>query len=243
MLNFALAGGVLGLGLSSKISALWLVPISTGLIVLWALTQRELLSRDENPIQAFLKEIVLPYGVYGSTAFLELWAVHGFTVGPLLSDLPIPLPAPTFWRALLRVQAHVSTGDSTYLLGETYRGGRWYFFPVVLALKTPIPTLLLLAATTVLVWKRMFGKHRSETSSNVGEPNAGGRDVRRRSLTEAAAGRRSETSSNVRNPRLQRILTLVSFPISYFAISIASEINLGYRHLLPMWPFLYLSLG
>lgn len=35
------------------------------------------------------------------------------------------------------------------MLGENYRGGRWYFFPIAIAVKTPIPLLLLAMAGAV----------------------------------------------------------------------------------------------
>ena len=194
--NFALAGAVLGLTLGAKISALLLLPITVGLMMLWAMWRRT--ARN-------LRKGWVGIVIYLGIGFLVLWAGHRFAAGRVpgtaLAGLPFPLPMPTYWRSIFRVQAHVSAGDWTYLLGETYRGGRWYFFPVVFALKTPLPALLLLAMTVA-------------------------------------------TSIGARSPRpWRRGLILWSFPLTYFAISVMGKINLGYRHLLPMLPFCYLSLG
>ena len=42
----------------------------------------------------------------------------------------------------------------SFLLGRYSDKGWWYYFPVTLALKTPIPLLVLLAAAAVLAWTR-----------------------------------------------------------------------------------------
>jgi len=184
--SLVIAGVSLGLALAAKISALIVLPVSVGLIVLWGLKR-------------WRKKLVVRLLAYLGVAFLTLWAVHLFDFGPP-PGLSFPLPAPTYWRSFLRVGRHVARGNPAYLLGETYLGGRWYYFPVVFALKTPLPTLVLIGAalgmTLPIVW---------------------------------------------RNPRQRwRELVLASLPVSYFLMSMVNEINLGYRHLLPILPFLYL---
>jgi len=44
----------------------------------------------------------------------------------------------------------------SYLLGESYFGGRWYYFPILILAKTQISTLLLFLASTVAVAFRKF---------------------------------------------------------------------------------------
>ena len=58
----------------------------------------------------------------------------------------VNLPAPQYLFGLLRVKQHDERGTPVFLLGKVWRRGRWYYFPLVLAIKTPIPLLLLLAA-------------------------------------------------------------------------------------------------
>lgn len=72
-----------------------------------------------------------------------------FTSGPMraLRRLapgwaPVPLPQP-YLLALDRQLADIGAGDPSYLLGKSYQGGRWYYFLVLLAVKTPLPELLL----------------------------------------------------------------------------------------------------
>ncbi|MCA9980070.1 MAG: glycosyltransferase family 39 protein, partial [Anaerolineales bacterium] len=39
------------------------------------------------------------------------------------------------------------------------------------------------------------------------------------------------------------LLTLLIPPLGYFALALTTTVNLGYRHLLPMWPFLWVLIG
>jgi len=185
--TMALTGLSLGLAMAAKISALILLPLSVGMMLLSGIIQRR------KP-----GHLVVHLGVYLGTAFLTWWAVHLFQFAPL-PDSSIPLPAPTYWNALRRVAQHVSGGDLTYLLGETYRGGRWYYFPIVFALKTPLTTLLLLGTALWVTLRRP--KHWT------------------------------------------REIILASLPVSYLVISLSGSINLGYRHILPILPFAYLSIA
>lgn len=180
------AGVCLGLALAAKISAVLLIPIGAGLMLLWGAKRW----RWPTLVGRLAGLLVI--------AFLTVWATHLFDFGAA-PGLPFPVPAPTYWRSLLRVGRHAMVGNRTYLLGETYTGGRWVYFPVVMALKTPIPALMFLGLTLVAI-----GRH----------PR-----------------------------RWRRELTLAALPLIYFAISLINEINLGYRHILPVVPFLYLSAG
>jgi 4-amino-4-deoxy-L-arabinose transferase-like glycosyltransferase len=55
----------------------------------------------------------------------------------------VPLPAPLFFAGFEEVQAHSSLGHPAFLLGDRRAHGWWYYFPVLLFFKTPVPFLLL----------------------------------------------------------------------------------------------------
>ena len=187
--NLVVGGVFLGLALSAKISALIVLPVSVGLMGLWGLKR-------------WRKKLVGRVLVYLGVAFLTLWAVHLFDFGSP-PGFSVSLPAPTYWNSFLRVGRHVSQGNPAYLLGETYVGGRWYYFPVVFALKTPLPAILL------------FG-------TGIG----------------------TFLLSAWRSPKERwQVLILASLPASYFLMSMTNKINLGYRHILPIIPFLYLFIA
>jgi O-antigen ligase len=183
--KLVLAGIMLGLALSAKISGAIVLPVCVGLVILWGL-------------KYWRNRLIIRLITFLGVAFLTLWAVHLFGFGPP-EGLSFSLPAPTFWRSFLRVGRHAATGNRAYLLGETYQGGRWYYFPVAFLLKTPLPALVLLGLA----------------------------------LLVALRSRR----------RWWRELVLISLPLAYFIISMVNQINIGYRHLLPILPFVYLFIA
>jgi hypothetical protein len=70
----------------------------------------------------------------------------------------IPIPAPEFRRGLSDFLARNKLGHLAYLLGEIRRQGWWYFFPVVLLFKTPIPFLLLSSVGIFFAFKNAYSR-------------------------------------------------------------------------------------
>ena len=104
-------------------------------------------------------------------AFLIVWAVFFFSVGTMAEVEPdtkkfaeelwkssyiaekVVLPAPAFFAGLLKVRHHDVFGHFSYLLGEYSDKGWWYYFPIAILVKTPIPLLLLFFTGIVLTIK------------------------------------------------------------------------------------------
>jgi len=84
----------------------------------------------------------------GAAAFV-IWAVYGFSFGPVTTGAAVP--APEFWRGLGEVLDHKRAGWEGYLLGHISTTGWWYFFPVAILVKTPLPFLILALAGTAAV--------------------------------------------------------------------------------------------
>lgn len=97
------------------------------------------------------------------------------------------VPAPMFFVGLMNVKIHDQTGHPAYFMGEVREHGWWYYFPVVLAIKTPIPFLILFIAGAAFA-------------------------IRRRIHQE-----------------------LVVMALAMLAVTMTSRINLGVRHLLPLY--------
>ena len=74
---------------------------------------------------------------------IVIWAGYWFSFGKVPA-WNINLPAPEFFDGLLAAHAHNREGHPAYLLGHYSLKGWWYYFPVVLAVKTPIAFLVLL---------------------------------------------------------------------------------------------------
>lgn len=72
---------------------------------------------------------------------LLLLAVYRFQWEPLRVDFTLQ-------------QEHQRAGHSAFLLGQVSRDGWWYYFPVILAVKTPLTALALLGLSLVVVGRR-----------------------------------------------------------------------------------------
>jgi len=129
-------------------------------------------------------------------AFLFLWGVYGFRVGPLrVGPYLLAVPASHHWEGMLQQIASPSL-RLMFLAGETRVGGWWWYFPFAFLIKNPVPLLVIWIGAVIV-------------------------SVRRRSLT------------------IPDFLFLLAFPAVYVAVAIHSKVNIGYRHLLPIHPFLY----
>jgi hypothetical protein len=229
-------GTAIGLTLLSKLSALLFLPAAMAAIVVTAFATRTRghgtpRSMENAPSGARMWAVRAVY----LSVLVTIWAGYRFSVGPLVSDassaadggtaritattpsVPPPssaadriidavghaavYPAPALFRGVGELIAKNRAGHKSYLLGEVRTTGWWYFFPVALAVKTPIPFLLLAA---VGIAAALHG--------------ATGEDRRRRLMPIAIAA----------------AVLLVCLP---------SRINIGVRHILPIYPFLAILAG
>lgn len=92
------------------------------------------------------------FALAAGTTVLLIWAGYWFSVGKLESDLVtgllgrhLSMPAPEFFDGIRSALHHNREGHPAFLLGEFRRTGWWYYFPVALAVKTPIAFLMLCA--------------------------------------------------------------------------------------------------
>jgi len=98
----------------------------------------------------------------------------------------VPIPAITFFAGADYVRFHTKSGHAAFLLGKRSTSGWWYYFPVVLFFKTPLPFLALAAAG-------LFFLRRN---------------------------------------------AVAYLPLALLGVSMTSSINIGIRHVLPIYPFL-----
>lgn len=82
-----------------------------------------------------------------------IWAGYGFSYG-YVSGWDLHLPAPEFFNGILTVVGHNNQGHAAYLLGEYSPTGWWYYFPVVLTVKTPLGFLLLAGLGLWVCWRK-----------------------------------------------------------------------------------------
>jgi len=207
-------GAAAALALLSKFSALLFLPAAAVAIALCRRGE----GRRAHPAGTGIGRTTRLRLTY-TAALLTLWAGYRFAVGPLVPPASPPgaappgsslieraaqapvFPAPALFEGIGQLAAKNRAGHKSYLLGEVRDTGWWYFFPVAIAVKTPIPFLLLVAAGVVAALRAPPGSER------------------RRRLEPAA---------------IAAAILLVCLP---------SRINIGLRHVLPIYPFLAIAAG
>ncbi len=116
--------------------------------------------------------------VLALTTFLALWASYRFETAALsapktehvtidrlisvpwvreiayrLAESPI-VPFPTYFSGIAWLRRYAQRGAPAFLMGQQSTRGWWYYFLVAFAIKTPLPTLILLAAAC-FGWRRL----------------------------------------------------------------------------------------
>jgi hypothetical protein len=140
LVRAAATGVALGLAATTKFSALAFLGLAIVLGELahaFAESERTGAGRRRFPWRSAL--------VACAAAAVTVWAVYRFHVGPL-SPGGVPVPAPELVRGLVAFFTHGSGGHPAFLLGEVRLRGWWYYYLVVLAVKTPLPLLALAIA-------------------------------------------------------------------------------------------------
>ncbi|MCB8954307.1 MAG: phospholipid carrier-dependent glycosyltransferase [Ardenticatenales bacterium] len=198
-LRVIIAGVAFALLQDTKFTAGLFVPLFA-LVILVGLWRQPRAARP-----AMLRQLLIGFPL---SALLALWAAYGFQVGTMPTNLPtlpqlsgLTLPLSHHLEQLLDIGGRLQKVTPAFLLGHYSDSGWWTYFPVAFLLKTPLPSLLLLA------W---------------GAGYAAWRWWRGRTLPFAG---------------IDAAVLLIP-PLGYFAIALTSDINLGYRHLLPLLPFL-----
>ncbi|HOL69931.1 MAG TPA: glycosyl transferase [Bryobacteraceae bacterium] len=90
-------------------------------------------------------------------AALVIWAGYRFSFA-YSSFVGARVPAPELFAGIQEVINHNKEGHVTYLLGERSESGFWYYYPVVLAVKTPLAFhALLFAGIVACARKKLAG--------------------------------------------------------------------------------------
>ncbi len=195
----ALCGLACGGALVMKFSAVLLAPILLALLGLHVMLKRDWRGLGKH---------LLVMALAAAGVVLLIYAPFWRPAPPLPADTATKIGVPTwfqvlrpvlippdFFKGLALLGQHESAGHWAFLCGQWRQTGWWYYFPVTMAVKTPLP-LLLLTAVGLLMW---LGR------------------LRRFSLPQAI-------------PWLAALL--------YLLFAMAGNINIGVRHLLPMFALL-----
>jgi len=211
-------GSAAGLAIAAKYSALLFLPAV--LLGLLAARHGRFLWRPRSWKTGQIQRAARSLVPAACLALVVIWGAYAFEMRPLRdparrpydtveSRLPgssglktavywaiesVPLPLQDMIHGIGYVRAHAADGHSAFLMGEVRQHGWWYYFPVVLGVKTTLPFLALFGLACLLVFRR------------------GGADRDALGPLAAALG-----------------ILLAVLP---------SPLNIGVRHILPMYPLL-----
>ena len=167
--GFGIATGV---ALGTKLSTLAFLPATMiGILPLYLLSRRKTADGGEETGWGLgsVKSVAKATAIAVVCIFLVLWTVYRFshatmdeispgvdkvaarhfgrssaiTKGIRVLDARLPLPAPDLLAGLRELRDINAAHPRSYLFGRVKDGGWWYFYPVAIAVKTPLAGLLL----------------------------------------------------------------------------------------------------
>ncbi|PIP27693.1 MAG: hypothetical protein COX30_00525 [Candidatus Moranbacteria bacterium CG23_combo_of_CG06-09_8_20_14_all_39_10] len=168
-----------------------------------------------NQPQTKLPEILDHYMKPGDTRALTIYT-RKVILG--INQYPALTPLADYVFGVARVFQRVGGGNVTYFLGEVSTKGFLSYFPIIFIIKEPLPTLFFLLFS---LWIGLFGI----AKSIITETKKIGRNLAhylRTSVTEFA---------------------MLVFIFIYAVTSITGRLNIGVRHLFPIFPFMYILIA
>jgi len=132
-------GAITGVAVLCKFSSLAFLPVAFAAALFWYLAS------EHPPLSAALqaaKKRAPQLLLAVLTAGFVIWAGYRFSFGHV-AFTSVRLPAPELYANIQLVIDHNQRGDPSFLLGQHSYTGWWYYYLVVLAVKTPLPFLAL----------------------------------------------------------------------------------------------------
>jgi 4-amino-4-deoxy-L-arabinose transferase-like glycosyltransferase len=150
----AACGASTGLAVLAKFSTLAFLPsIAAVALLLWLGFERPRLTRLAGLVLQRLPQFLAAAGI----AAMVIWAGYLFSFGKT-ADFSFRVPAPELFSGIDEVKQHNATGHTTYLLGAVNNTGWAQFYLVALAVKTPLPILVLgIPGLGLLFSRKRFG--------------------------------------------------------------------------------------
>jgi hypothetical protein len=239
-LNIALTGIAAGAAAISKFSVPLLIPILFTLLLITLLRPRSRSRRSGGARTVSFLTSLAGLLMAAVVAWVFIWASYTFRYDALAPGQSPSHYIQTHWAQLQATPglaprllgflcdhkilpqayllgAHIIASSTTqryaFFNGQVSYQGWFWFFPVSLAVKTPLATLAAMALAGILALKSLWGALAAQTRS----PR-----LRKLRLT------------------LYRTAPLWVLAIVYLAITIASRHNMGHRYMTPIYPALYI---
>jgi hypothetical protein len=113
------------------------------------------------------------------------------------------------------VMQRSSGGNTAYFLGEVSKSGNTFYFPIVFLMKETLPTLIMIFFGFFYALYRIIKK----SLKGIDSIKTGFSDYLATNLSE---------------------FTMLLFALGYWGYSMTSTLNIGFRHIMPTLPFIYI---
>ena len=236
--NLIIAGLIFGIAQLTKFSVFLLVPYFLFLALIWCFVKK----------QALFKKLFTTIIIFAIGYIFIVWPVYlhhtsnypserqrGDTISILrpepgslenivvwLSDKPVLRAIGHYGLGLLMVNQRVAGGNTAYFLGEVSKTSWKEYFPIVYAIKEPIPWLILIILSLLYI-PIQLNKNRLQAIWD-----------KKVIPKQTHLFKRFKDALDV---HFEEIAMLI-FVIGYWVMSINGNLNIGIRHLLPTYPFI-----
>lgn len=248
--NTLLSGVFLGLANLAKFSAVTLFPLFGLIVILYAISKPVPDTVEETGRRAwkwkFFFSLIFKFAGSVVICFVAIWALYvpntwnmptetvqeiarsqfpnDRAVGRFaestivgMSEIPLMKPLAQYFLGVFMVFARVSGGNTYYFLGTVSNQATALYFPVVFLMKSTLPFLAILGFGFLYGFRRIIkitNEHRQSGQT--------WRGILAHSFQSHIAQ-----------------YTMLGFVGLYSYLSITGNLNIGFRHLFPILPFLY----
>lgn len=249
--RFALAALFLGLAQLSKFSAIMLYPYFGLLAVLWAVSSPVATSSIRLRLVTIFRSVAHTFALFigiSLVSFVPIWLLYAYNTANMpmekvlalsenafrhegpdsfhasfineLSGIPVARDLTAYFLGLFMVFVRVEGGNTFFFMGEVLQSAKKSYFPLLFALKETLPFLVIFiislgSVISASIRKVFFILHRRENT------------ILMKADVFAVLTRRYFTE-----------ISLTGFILMYGYISITSNLNIGLRHLFPIFPML-----
>jgi 4-amino-4-deoxy-L-arabinose transferase-like glycosyltransferase len=250
--NVVVAGIFLGMAELAKFSAVLLFPVFGLFVILYALTKQKPDGNMQNTF-SFKLQTLLQYSFKFSgsilVCFALIWSLYAFNTFNMpaektvinvnqvfngdepiqilarnfigtLSDSQFLRPFAHYFLGVFMVFARVAGGNTHYFLGTVSAQASVWYFPIVFILKETLPFLFLLFAVLFYAISQI---------------------IKVINKTQSIPSYFSAFAHSFQNKPGQYLI--VFFVLFYSYISITGNLTIGFRHLFPILPFLYILIA
>ncbi len=151
--------------------------------------------------------------LYGGTKHVAASALHK------MADNPVLRPYSQYLTGLFMVFGRVAGGNTTYFFGEVTNQSFREYFPIVFLIKEPLPILIFLISAVSMGLYFFLRNNLEDFPKHI--------------------------RKNIRNYLSEHVAetTMLLFIGLYSYISVTGNLNIGFRHLFPILPFMYILIS